>query len=171
MSVQAVILLTIVAMVPLLLIVLLRNPGSREIGWTFYNEYGRPQNIKVRFYYGGVAIWFEGYSTMTEGDDGGEVVYVDNFYGHPYVYVWGDINEEDPTVRVSLNRAHCAMRDIDEEDKVEECPACGNSCNDDVTISDHGVCYDCHHEMLMGYRCRDCYEHGHDRDSCPDREE
>lgn len=31
----------------------------------------------------------------------------------------------------------------DEESKVEVCPQCGASCNDDVTIADHGCCYDC----------------------------
>jgi len=25
------------------------------------------------------------------------------------------------------------------------CPACGEPCFDDVTIADHGKCYDCHH--------------------------
>ena len=53
----------------------------------------------------------------------------------------------------------------------EACPSCLNECKDDVTIEDHGVCWDCHHEMLNGERCRDCYEYGHDRDDCPEREE
>lgn len=28
------------------------------------------------------------------------------------------------------------------------CPQCGYMCFDDVTIADHGVCYDCHHHNL-----------------------
>lgn len=28
------------------------------------------------------------------------------------------------------------------------CPTCGNPCFDDVTLADHGECYDCHHSSL-----------------------
>jgi len=48
------------------------------------------------------------------------------------------------------------------------CPACDNECGNDVTIEDHGVCYDCHHEMLNGERCFSCREYGHDFNHCPD---
>jgi hypothetical protein len=30
------------------------------------------------------------------------------------------------------------------------CPVCGEPCFDDVTIADHGRCYDCHHAILNG---------------------
>lgn len=49
-----------------------------------------------------------------------------------------------------------------------ECPSCGELCRDDVTYSDHGVCYDCHHQMLNGERCRICYRYGHSMDDCPE---
>lgn len=32
-----------------------------------------------------------------------------------------------------------------EEANVQECPVCGVLCNNDVTIADHGKCYDCHY--------------------------
>jgi len=51
---------------------------------------------------------------------------------------------------------------------IEDCPCCGNTCHDDVTIADHGVCWDCHHEMLMGERCFGCWDYGHGLDFCPD---
>jgi len=37
-----------------------------------------------------------------------------------------------------------------EESKVETCPRCGSLCNDDVTIADHGHCYDCHKAWQFG---------------------
>jgi hypothetical protein len=29
------------------------------------------------------------------------------------------------------------------------CPECGEKCFDDVTLADHGKCYDCHKEELL----------------------
>ena len=40
------------------------------------------------------------------------------------------------------------LREESEEEFVEICSNCGASCNGDVTIADHGVCKDCHHETL-----------------------
>lgn len=47
------------------------------------------------------------------------------------------------------------------------CPSCETEIKDDVTIEDHGVCFDCHHEMLLGERCRLCMGHGHVINDCP----
>ena len=47
------------------------------------------------------------------------------------------------------------------------CPSCETEVKDDVTIEDHGVCFDCHHEMLCGERCRLCMGYGHIMDDCP----
>jgi hypothetical protein len=33
--------------------------------------------------------------------------------------------------------------DVTPEDNVQICPSCGQSCNNDVTIEDHGMCRDC----------------------------
>lgn len=33
---------------------------------------------------------------------------------------------------------------------VRECPQCAALCHDDVTIDDHGQCYDCHKARLWG---------------------
>lgn len=44
----------------------------------------------------------------------------------------------------------CTWEAADEEAKVQTCPNCGASCNDDVTIADHGECYDCHKARLNG---------------------
>lgn len=41
---------------------------------------------------------------------------------------------------------------------IEDCPVCGESCKDDVTIEDHGMCYDCHHAVLDGELCAYCLE-------------
>ena len=51
---------------------------------------------------------------------------------------------------------------------IQKCPSCGEMCRNDVTIEDHGVCYDCHHDMLNGERCRICYMPGHDSSDCDD---
>jgi len=50
------------------------------------------------------------------------------------------------------------------------CPSCNTIDRNDVTLEDHGVCYECHHEMLCGERCRICYEVGHSSENCPEAE-
>lgn len=40
------------------------------------------------------------------------------------------------------------FRTVNEEANVEECPVCHEFCNGDVTIADHGKCYDCHKSEL-----------------------
>lgn len=45
-----------------------------------------------------------------------------------------------------------------DDDGIEDCPVCGESCKDDVTIADHGMCYDCHQAFLMGELCNVCLE-------------
>jgi hypothetical protein len=46
------------------------------------------------------------------------------------------------------------------------CPACNNDCYGDVTLEDHGVCWDCHKELLNGERCYCCLEAGHILEDC-----
>jgi len=46
------------------------------------------------------------------------------------------------------------------------CPACDNDCYGDVTLEDHGVCWDCHKDLLNGERCYGCLEAGHILEDC-----
>ena len=62
------------------------------------------------------------------------------------------------------------MSDNYDDSGIQECPSCLNTCKDDVTIEDHGVCYDCHHEILNGERCSLCYELDHTVHVCPEAE-
>ena len=49
-----------------------------------------------------------------------------------------------------------------ESENIQVCPTCGASCNNDVTIEDHGECIDCHHARLNGEldtpQCEQCGE-------------
>jgi hypothetical protein len=47
---------------------------------------------------------------------------------------------------------------VDDDAGIRDCSVCGNSCKDDVTMDDHGMCYDCHHMVLNGELCADCLE-------------
>lgn len=53
-----------------------------------------------------------------------------------------------------------------DDDGIKQCPVCDELCKDDVTIEDHGMCYDCHHQILSGERCWYCRELGHSKDEC-----
>lgn len=50
------------------------------------------------------------------------------------------------------------------------CPCCDTTCPGDVTLEDHGVCIDCHEEMLNGERCQICWSTEHSTDKCPEWE-
>ena len=48
------------------------------------------------------------------------------------------------------------------------CPSCGTYDSDEATsIADHGVCHDCHRQILAGERCSGCHELGHSIENCP----
>ncbi len=56
--------------------------------------------------------------------------------------------------------------------KTLECPGClteipETDISEMTTLEDHGVCYQCHKEILMGYRCAVCYSPNHTVDNCP----
>lgn len=48
--------------------------------------------------------------------------------------------------KCALERCQVCRKDSNHCDC--QCPQCGYMCFDDVTLADHGVCYDCHHHNL-----------------------
>jgi hypothetical protein len=57
----------------------------------------------------GVEIGFPGFSTAT-GTDADGVIYVEEVDGKLTVYIWSDINQEDPTHVIPLAGAANALR-------------------------------------------------------------
>ena len=57
-----------------------------------------------------------------------------------------------------------------EETTPDQCPSCETDIENDVTLDDHGVCFDCHHEILNGERCRICFVTDHGWEDCPEIE-
>lgn len=50
-----------------------------------------------------VFLRLEGYGTAVENE--GWPIRIDWFHGHPTVYLWADIKQEDPTHEISLEEA------------------------------------------------------------------
>jgi hypothetical protein len=80
------------------------------------------QNVKmkqcvIRVTELGIGIHFAGYGDKCSDDGCGEPIYIEFYDGAPRVYVWGDINQEDPTQKISLAGAALKLRKdaIDED--------------------------------------------------------
>lgn len=59
--------------------------------------------------------------------------------------------DNDESRRGKDGELRCESCHIDSEVNVQDCPKCGESCNDDQTIDDHGMCYDCFHSHENGH--------------------
>lgn len=49
-----------------------------------------------------------------------------------------------------MSRDVCQVCGKDHDECECVCPTCGQPCYDDVTMADHGECYDCHKARLAG---------------------
>ena len=59
----------------------------------------------------GIAISLKGYSTKTSVDGFDDaVIFLELHDGKPILYVWSDINSEDPTHIIDLSGAHTSLR-------------------------------------------------------------
>lgn len=58
----------------------------------------------------GICMTFDGYSDCSSADNRGVPVFIEKYEGEMAVRVFGDINREDPTERISLNGARNLMR-------------------------------------------------------------
>jgi hypothetical protein len=59
-----------------------------------------------------------------------------------------DINHSPESSENDIEEFLLDKNECDDSDGVETCPECNNTCKDDVTIEDHGLCLDCLHEHL-----------------------
>lgn len=73
-------------------------------------------NIKVRVKVGkyGIYIHADGYGEKTAPDGKGEPILIELHQGSLKVYVWGDINEEDPTHIINMDDARESNRNGEE---------------------------------------------------------
>jgi hypothetical protein len=68
-------------------------------------EEGLTKEVTIKVSPGGISFRFSGYGDKTSVKGEGEPALVELRNGVPYVVVWGDINQEDPTHVVSLEGA------------------------------------------------------------------
>jgi hypothetical protein len=65
-------------------------------------------SLEIDIYDDGIDIGFAGYSTACVPESA--VVYIEMRNGIPFVLIWADINQEDPTHTISLENAKESMR-------------------------------------------------------------
>lgn len=59
-------------------------------------------NVTIKGDEQGVEIYLEGHGVKTQ--KGGAPIYIDTSQTLPCLYVWGDINEEEPTHKIELDK-------------------------------------------------------------------
>lgn len=67
----------------------------------------------------GLDIDIEGYGNQGMEDGCGTPVYLDTFDGKPIVYVWADINEEEPTHKLAVHRLAVNLSGAKESERVD----------------------------------------------------
>lgn len=65
----------------------------------------KPITGRVEFTNGRLSIYFDGYGTKTAQPGFGDVVHIEHHKGTLTVHVWSDINNEDPTHSIDLEKA------------------------------------------------------------------
>ena len=90
----------------------------REVQTTAYGVLidetsGKKLKAWAEFNRGKICIHVEGYGEKTANDGMGEPVVVDLFDNKLKVYIWSDINKEDPTNIISLEGAKEILRKED----------------------------------------------------------
>ena len=70
---------------------------------------GKSLKTKVQINKQGLEINFKGFGVATM-DKGGGPVYIEVQNGFPVIYIWSDINSQDPTHMISLKGARLAAK-------------------------------------------------------------
>lgn len=70
-----------------------------------------PETIEAEIIFNerGISIGFDGYGDKTT-DGRGTPIYIELHNGVPKIYIWGDINYDDPTLIISLEGAALSNR-------------------------------------------------------------
>ena len=76
----------------------------------------KPLTVKVKADAQGVYVQPEGYGDMDADIGAGCPVVIEYKDGEPFVVIWGDINNEEPTHNISLAGAKESLRKEEEDD-------------------------------------------------------
>lgn len=74
------------------------NKYSNETEVIFRNDNGKKFKVNITCLKTCIEIKVEGYGDFSSPDGEGVPIYVDFFHNHPGVFVWSDINKEDPEI-------------------------------------------------------------------------
>jgi len=50
-------------------------------------------------------VFIDGFGISTMSDGYGPIIYLEHYEGKPWLYIWADINQEDPTHKIDLSEA------------------------------------------------------------------
>jgi hypothetical protein len=98
-------------------IVAVTGDNELEVHVSLTDVYGKakPMPVTICIRRNSVSFHFEGFGDHVTEDEDGTPVLVEQHHGVPVVYVWDDINEEDPTYQIVLDGADIKLRE-DAED-------------------------------------------------------